>query len=133
MSKKNNVPLWSLIQFADNDSFKCAFDDSEISDDAEAAFIKYNEVYGDPVEPNYQYGFRFVTFLVEEYGIGVMSDISSKAAYYDCASGDAEMNIQVIKEATSDDVFERFEEWLPENWGGYTDEYLNYMKQFGLE
>ena len=40
---------------------------------------------------------------------------------------------KVMKEATSEDVFERFGKWLPEGWKNWCAGYREYMKPFGFE
>ena len=48
--------------------------------------------------------------------------------------GDMAKQIEkVMKEATSEDVFERFGKWLPEGWKNWCAGYREYMKPFGFE
>jgi len=133
--KANEMPVWSAIQyFGTND----LFDDSIISG-GEAAFC---HMYDDN-NWDYQYGFRFVTFLFEEYGDSAFDNILQSATsqkYSDAYSpnspeekaADNEELISIIKENTSEDVFVRFTEWYNESWDLEINEYNEYMNSIGL-
>ena len=60
----------------------------------------------------------------------VIKDISDTATASNLQYGDTDMVISIIKQATSEDVFERFSAWLPEGWDRFSNEYNNYMSQF---
>ena len=134
LCRKYNYPNWDLIQYIDNDTFMISYDYTDLFADPEDCFINVNDEprSGDQLE--YQYGVRFVTFLIEEYGPDIIAKISETATshtFSDYGNND-EVFIQIIKESTSDDVFDRFVQWIPTGWSEYSDGYVEYMGQFGL-
>ena len=78
---------------------------------------------------DYQYGFRFVCFLYEEYGDDVIKNIGEVASKtkYDDYETDPSILIEIIKKGTSEDVFEKFGQWLPENWAEKSAECRKYL------
>ena len=106
------------------------FDESVIFADAEQAFRDIENSERDIYQKEYQYGLRFVYFLIEEYGDGVIRDISMAAKKNNLEYDDVDQTIRAIKEGTSEDVFERFSAWLPDGWDKFTEDYNNYMKEF---
>ncbi len=131
-SRERGEPYWDMVQFIDTDTMHCMFDDSFILSDPEEAFREANtcDRSGDQIE--YQYGIRFVTFLIEEYGPDIVSTLSENAAARTFTDTDNDTIIEIIKESTSDDVFERFAEWLPSGWADYSNGWASYMSGLGL-
>ncbi len=83
----------------------------------ETAEEVFKEEFEDGWE-NYLYGYRFVTFLYEEYGEDVFRDILKDATLNPPEGVDHFENkdaIPYIKKNTSDDVFIKFADWLEEN------------------
>ncbi|MBO7425387.1 MAG: hypothetical protein J6U23_06880 [Clostridiales bacterium] len=129
-----NYPNWDLIQYIDYDNYLIAYDIAGLVADPEAEFISINDEPRDSDQFQYQYGVRLVAFLMEEYGPDVIAKISENAAshtFTEFGTND-EVFIQIIKESTSDDVFERFADWVPNGWYKYSAEYVDYMGRFGL-
>ena len=46
---------------------------------------------------------------------------------YDAYETDPSILIEIIKKGTSEDVFDRFGEWLPENWPEKSAECMEYL------
>ncbi len=130
LMQKHNLEVWSIFIYTRDDSFINPYDESDILNDAEQAFRDIEAAERDEYQKEYQYGIRFVTFLIEEYGENVIKDISDTATASNLQYGDTDMVISIIKQATSEDVFERFSAWLPEGWDRFSNEYNNYMSQF---
>ena len=98
-----------------NPDLNYSFYDREITpENAEAIFIEEKE---DGWE-NYLYGYRFLTFLSEEYSEQVYIDILNDATE-DAQSWEgwfeSDRVIHYIKANTSEDVFIEFANWLEEN------------------
>ena len=129
-AQKENYRDDSLDVFSRDEDGMLSYDESEMLKDAEAAFVFENETSSGIFQRHYQYGFRFVSFLVDTYGIEVIKDICDMSLQFTFDYTRTDMIIRVLKEATSEDVFERFEKWLPEGWDQYTEECREYMRQF---
>ena len=126
-------PAIGTAQFTRDDRQPHPYNDEEVCADPIAIFTQDTEVYSGCEQRNYQLGIRFVTFLVEEYGENVIHDICAISLQFDYENTRTDMMIRIVKDATSDDVFERFAEWLPEGWENFTKEYTMYMEQFEPE
>ncbi len=133
--KKNNMRTWSMIQFYGQNDL---FDDSIIADGEDAFWHMFDDGNFD-----YQYGYRFVTFLYEKYGDSAFTDIlkDATARHYNDAYGlgiisekeaDNEQLKQIIKSNTSEDVFDQFADWYYDNWNDKAQEYWDYMDSIGL-
>lgn len=88
-------------------------------ENAEDEFLKeYDDTWN-----YYLYGYRFVTFLHETYGedvfLNILSDATGNAGEYDVMISNADV-IPIIKENTSDAVFEEFAKWLSANQDRFT-------------
>ena len=130
LAQKHNLPVWSIFVYTRDEGLLNPFDESVILNDAEQAFRDIEAGERDENQKEYQYGIRFVTFLLEEYGNDVIKDISDAAYNSNLEYGDTDKVISIIKQETSDDVFEKFSAWLPEGWDKFCTEYNNYMSQF---
>ncbi len=133
--KKNKTAAWNMIQYIGNNDL---FDESLVYAGEEG----FEHIYDDR-DYNYQYGFRFMTFLFEEYGDGIFVDILKDATakgYEDAYSlgdtaekeADCQMLRDIVKANTSEDVFERFGAWYPEGWKQVRADYEQYMDSIGL-
>lgn len=134
LCRKYNYPCWDIIQYIDYDNYLVSYDIAGLIADPEAEFISINDEPRDGDQLQYQYGVRFVAFLMEEYGPDVIAKISENAAshtFTDYGEND-DVLIQIIKESTSDDVFDRFGNWVKNGWYKYSAEYVDYMGRFGL-
>ncbi len=108
----NNSPD---IYFNLNSNYNYSNYNREITpENAEAIFLEDKE---DGWE-DYLYGYRFMTFLMEEYGEDifkvVLTDASMDAGQWEYGY-EAERVIPYIKANTSEDVFVEFANWLEEN------------------
>ena len=133
--RRLGLPSWDAIQYYSG----MLFDDSVIAL-GEEGFSCYYEVKDD----NYQYGFRFMSFLVDVYGDDIFFKIVDAATadgynegydYYDrenSINADTEHLKKIIKSQTSDDVFEEFADWYEENWENECDEYYAHLSELGL-
>ena len=132
--KEAKLPPWNSIQYYD----PYDYDDSVVLQGEEGFSLYYQ-----PKTDNYQYGFRFVSFLYDEYGDDALPNIM-KAATEQGFAGDtyssteskllADDNEQIkgiIKENTSDDVFERFTKWYKSDWKRLYNEYNSYLRSIG--
>ncbi len=129
--RAKNMPAWNAAQYY----FPVSFDDSLIMGGEEA----FQHMFDDK-DTNYQYGFRFVTFLFDTYGDDIFAKILAEAAAqnfedsYDLNNEEASKKedtkqlITIIKSQTSDDVFERFGEWYTNNWSTKGEEYMTQME-----
>lgn len=129
LSVRENRPDRDLAWFMADERY-AGYDQTEIYLDPVGTFIKDTEIYSGPEERNYQYGFRFVTFLMEEYGDDVIDKICRSSLRFDYTEDRTDMMIRSIQDATSKDVFERFAKWLPEGWAKFDQDYKEFMKQF---
>ena len=123
---------WTMIQYVDSGNFSSSFDDSVIVNDPEGFFREANVGGRSGEQPEYHYGFRFVTFLIDTYGVGIVDTLNKNARGRDFSEEDNDTIIEIIKESTSDDVFERFATWLPDGWRNWSDSYISYMQSLGL-
>lgn len=108
----NNSPD---IPFNFNANYNYSNYDREITpENAESIYFEEKE---DGWE-NYLYGYRFMTFLTEEYGEDIfkviLTDASMDAGQWEYVY-DAEKTVHYIKANTSEDVFVKFANWLEEN------------------
>lgn len=128
-----DTSCWSCIQYARDETFRSTFDDSVILEDPEGAFREFNVAERNGLEQEYQYGIRLISFLTEEYGGDVILRLSEAAAKRgDYSEKDNDVIIAILKEATSEDVFERFAKWLPDGWGRISKEIIEHLHKFGL-
>ncbi|MBR2524075.1 MAG: hypothetical protein IKE53_06520 [Clostridiales bacterium] len=132
LSRKDSYPDWSIIQYVDYGGYSSTYDQSAITNDPETEFKLTMSEDSGAEQKQYQYGIRFVTFLIETYGIDVIEEMGQISLDYDYEEHDAETICRIIKEATSDDVFIRFAEWLDSGWNDFGRDYVEYMNQFGL-
>lgn len=132
MAVLQGTPSWSLIQYVDYGGAD-PYDEEGVCEDAEKAFRETNLEARTVEQLNYQYGIRLVSFLMDEYGEDVILRISETAAKYEFDETDNDKIIEILKEATSEDMFERFAKWLPKGWKACNDSIIEYLKQFGLE
>ncbi|MBP5261209.1 MAG: hypothetical protein J6Z43_03670 [Clostridiales bacterium] len=132
VSRAESFADWSIIQYVDYEGYSSIYDDSALLADPEGEFINATLSPGSAEQSAYQYGIRFVAFLMEAYGHDVIRTISENAAArdLDLDGTDTDTIIEVIKESTSDDVFERFGAWVPEGWNLYCAEYVEYIESF---
>jgi len=133
LCRKDNIADWDLIQYYDAGGYIVNYDTSEMKKDPEKVFREVNGAPRSKEQPEYAYGIRFVHFLFETYGMDVVKKLSVAAAKYDFSYDDTAAIIRVLKEATSDDVFERFAQWLPDGWKNWCAEYKEYMKPYGFQ
>ncbi len=129
-------PSWNAIQFYSG----LLFDDSVIYE-GEAGFKAF---YDDEKDKNYQYGFRFMSFLTATYGDDIFNKILAEATaqnydasydYYaleESINEDTQQLIAIIKSQTDDDVFEKFTEWYKENWEKEVSDYYAHLTALGL-
>jgi len=98
-----------------NTNLNYSFYDRKITaENAEAIYLEEKEDYWE----NYLYGYRFMTFLCEEYGEQVFYDIltdATKGAGQWEYQYNSEKTLPYIKANTSEDVFAVFADWLEEN------------------
>ena len=133
--KKSKKASWNTVQYFENDKIG-----ADILSKENAGF----QYVFDEKGPNYQYGFRFVTFISETYGkdaiIKIINDATVSGfndATYDMEKETRfipetnEQMIKIIKKNTSDDVFVKFAEWVPVNWPKEEQEFWDYMKSIG--
>lgn len=133
LARTENFPAWSMIQYVSIDGYEPRYDRSQILENPEEEFRRVTLEERSADQVHYHYGFRFITFLEEAYGPEIIDKICEISRKYDFSYDDVDMIIRVIKEAAGDDVFEKFAEWLPDGWYKWCRDYLDYMKQFGLE
>ncbi|MBR6898115.1 MAG: hypothetical protein IKN24_08090 [Lachnospiraceae bacterium] len=132
VSMERNTPCWSCIQFVTDEYSIPNFDDSLIREDPEEAFREYNVADRSSGQPEYQLGIRLVSFLVDEYGEDIFAKLSQTAAKYDFEEKDNDKVIAILKEATSDDVFDRFKVWMDEGWKVVNDRIVEYLRGYGF-
>ena len=129
----NHLPMGSMFVYTRDDGLIHPLDEEAIYADAEQVFRDIENSERSIEQFEYQYGIRFVYFLMEEYGEGVIRDISN-AARKDLQEYDnLDQIIKAIKDGTSEDVFERFGAWLPDGWEKFTNDYNDYMSEFEEE
>ena len=134
LCKNNNAPAWDMIQYLEGGLYDSPYDHSYIYADPEGEFVASSLAPRDGEHRDYNYGFRFVRYLVETYGIEMIDTISQCAREQDL-NGDVQTDllVQIIKENTSETVFDDFAAWLPSGWDDFGREYADYMEQFGFE
>ncbi len=129
------LPAWNAIQYISYDNYLVEYDTTDLYNDPEAAFIEATDSPRSAEQIDYQYGKRFIVFLMEEYGPDVIATITENSVDYNIGKRSDENDaivIELIKASTSDDVFERFVQWLPNGYYEFCGEYVEYMHQFGL-
>lgn len=132
IASKRNTPCWSMIQYVNSESFLSNYDDAAILNDPEQAFREANLASRSAEQLEYQYGIRFITFLTEAYGPDVIKKLGEAAAKRSFSEDDNDAIIEVIREATSEDVFEQFGKWLPNGWRKCSEDIINSLKPYGL-
>ena len=133
LCRKNGLANWDMIQFYDINGYQANYDASGIRKDPEGMFREINVAERSKEQPEYAYGIRFLTFLHETYGQDVVKKLTETAAKYSFEYDNTDMIIRVLKEATSEDVFERFGKWLPDGWKTWCEGYKTYMEPYGFE
>lgn len=103
-----------IIPFNFDTEFSYPCEDVKVN--AENAEQEFMREYGDD-RSSYIYGYQFISFLCETYGENIYQDIFIEATERagksaTVLSGSALTSI--IKEKTSEDVFEKFVEWIEE-------------------
>ena len=126
------TPCWEMIQYVDDDTYLITFDPSAMLEDPEKAFREYTLADRSSSQNEYHYGTRFVAFLMEEYGTDVIARLSEAAAKRQFTWQDVDVIEEILRETTSEDVFERFGAWLPEGWRRCSREILDSLIPFGL-
>lgn len=114
---KHDYRDFSMVQYVD-DLGEEKLRDAGIYENPERAYWYISDDDDNIEQLDYQYGFRFVCFLYDEYGDDVIKNIGEVASKtkYDDYETDPSILIEIIKKGTSEDVYERFGEWLPEHW-----------------
>ncbi len=133
ISRLENFPTWSMIQYCDSNGYQSPYDASKITADPEGEFRRVTLMERTAEQEFYHYGFRFVTFLMQTYGPDAVAKVTEVSKKYSFEEKDVDAIVRVIKEAFGEDVFTKFGEWLPTGWKAWCDDYCAYMKQFGLE
>ncbi len=133
LCRKHNIANWDLIQYYDINGTIPNYDASEIAQDPEKMFREINIAERSSAQPEYAYGIRLMYFLTETYGTDIVKKLTETAGKYNFEYDNNDMIIKVLKEAASEDVFERFGKWLPEGWNAWCEGYRTYMQPFGFE
>lgn len=128
LMKKHGYKDYSMIQYVDDYNNEKLLEKG-ILEKPERAYWDISKEDYDIEQLNYQYGFRFVCFLYDEYGDDVIKNIGEVASKtkYDAYQTDPSILIEIIKKGTSEDVYERFGKWLPENWPAKSAECMEYL------
>ena len=133
ISRLENFPTWSMIQYCDANGYQSPYDASKITADPEGEFRRVTLMERTAEQEFYHYGFRFITFLMQTYGPDAVMKVTEVSKKYSFEEKDVDSIVRVIKETFGEDVFTKFGEWLPTGWKAWCDDYCAYMKQFGLE
>lgn len=89
------------------------YDKNITASNAEQLFLTENDWNA------YLYGFRFMTYLTETYGIGKFNEILKEFPLSNSNSPTSEEVAKVIKEKTSNNVFVDFGNWYQKNKGKF--------------
>ncbi len=133
LCRKNNIANWDLVQFYDINGSTPIYDATAIKEDPEKMFREINTAERSSQQPEYAYGVRLMYFLTETYGTDIIKKLTEVAGKYNFEYDNTDMIIKVLKEATSEDVFEQFGKWLPNGWKNWCEGYKAYMKPFGFD
>ena len=133
ISRLENFPTWSMIQYCDSNGYQSQYDASKIIADPEGEFRRVTLMERSAAQEFYHYGFRFVIFLMQTYGPDAVAKVTEVSKKYSFEEKDVDTIVRVIKEAFGENVFTDFGEWIPTGWKAWCDDYCAYMKQFGLE
>lgn len=133
LGKEYNLADERMIQFIDTDGKEDQFNKSDVVNDPEGVYKKLEEgeesgnflVFNIPYL--YEYGYRFVSFLMETYGSDVVKQISEISTGYNYDYGFVDIELEIIKKATSDDVFTKFAQWLSNDWDNYIKDYMDFL------
>ena len=131
LAKKHNEPEHGTCHFLRGNSPNSPYDENPILQDPEGYFLEENEVDSGVEQRHYQFGFRLVTYLVDTYGISIISKICRHSTELDYEYGRTDMYPRIIKDLTSPDVFSDFAEWLPKGWDDFAEEYYKRMEELG--
>ncbi len=115
---------WDLIQYVNTRDFVEVYDASAIEKDAEKTFREVNVQERSAEQAHYHYGIRLVTFLQETYGQDAVKRLGETAGKYTFEEKDNDTIVKILKETFGEDVFTRFEDWLPKGWGQWCEEYI---------
>ena len=130
VSMNHGYPEWNMYSYMRDSGCTDTYDETELLQNPEKVYRETDFADRCMEQPEYQVGLRFVTFLIEENGMGIIKTISETASKYTIGYQDEETIIKVLKEAAGDDVFERFIAWLPEGWDRFGTEYMEYIAPF---
>jgi len=128
VSRLQKYPDWSIIQYVNYGGYQSTYDDKDLIADPEGYFTTINNEERSAAQNHYQYGIRFITFLYDEYGNDVLKTITENSHKYTYRYNDTETIVKIIKESTSEDVFDRFRKWLPEGWKAFGKDYVEYIE-----
>ena len=131
LAKKHNEPEFGTYHYLRGNSPMCPYDEEPIFQDPEGYFFTENEVDSGIEQREYQFGFRLITYLVDTYGISVISKICLHSTELDYEYGRTDMYPRIIKDLTSPDVFQDFAEWLPKGWDEFAEAYYKRMEELG--
>ena len=134
--KDDGAVEWSdtneIMLFDEEDPFVSNYDETAILKDPEQAFREANLTPRSVEQIEYHYGIRFITFLTETYGSDVIRKLGEAASKRSFSEDDNDAIIEVIREATSEDVFEQFGKWLPKGWKKCSEDIINSLRPYGL-
>lgn len=132
----HNIPAWTAAQYYFPASG--GFDESLISGGEETFSYMF-----DDIDTNYQYGFRFITFLYETYGEDIFADILAEATKTKFSSSYDENNMEasvkansqqllkIIKSVTTKNALSDFSQWYDDNWAALGQEYMEEVNALG--
>ncbi len=132
----HNIPAWTAAQYYFPASG--GFDETLISRGKETFRYMF-----DDIDTNYQYGFRFVTFLYETYGEDIYADIlaEAKKSKFDASYNENDMEasvkensqqlLKIIYSVTSKNVLSDFSQWYDDNWEALAQKYMEQVNALG--
>jgi len=129
--RKKNLPAWVSFPIY----MPVEFDESMIAQGEQGFGIETDDSHD-----NYVYGLRLLHFLEENYGLEGFNSILREATEkkfdksYDpnneveSKEEDRKQMIQIVRDAISQDVFEKFAVWYETKWETVVDDYLTDME-----
>ena len=131
LGREYNLPDAKMLQFIDVTEDQ--FNKNDVINDPKGLYKEQEEgeekdnfmTFNYPYLNNY--GYRFVSFLEETYGPEIIKKISDASLESDYDYGFVDIELDIIKKAAGDDVFDKFSNWLINDWDNYIKDYRDYL------
>ena len=139
IGRENNIPDKRMPNLID--ATEAEFNKNDVINDPSGVFKEQEEgkeVEGEDyviLDEQYlnNYGYRFVSFLIKNYGPEIVKKISNESLKYDYDYGFVDIEFDILKGAAGDDVFDKFSQWLINDCDNYFNDYKTFLNSVTAE